>query len=155
MTATLGAKPGQYVWNADKKEYVGRINKSDATEDRRFKAAGSCSMMNTLIRETGYTPNDPQEFAEKFSDPKNNQYDLEGFTVILACVDLAPEHWASKAVEMLGYECDGLVELLRHVSQDKSIERGAKLDTISLIVGREIKANDLADLAQISENEKA
>lgn len=150
---TIGAKPGQYVWNEKTNSYVGRINK-DGTEDRRFTLEGGCSMMNTLISETGYIPSDPQAFAEKFSDPTQNEYGLRGFAVVLACVDLSPEMWSPKAKEMLGVECDGLVDLLNHVSKDKSIERGAKLDTIGLIVGREIKANELADLASIDQFEK-
>jgi hypothetical protein len=142
MTTSLGAKPGQYIWDPKFNEYCGRLNK-DGTEDRRFTTRGACSMMNTLLKVTGHIPVNPATFADNFSNPSANEYTLKGFDVILACVDLTPDLWAGKATEMLGEESDGMADLLLKVSQNKSIELSAKLDTLSLIVGEEVSRSGI------------
>lgn len=154
MTFTeLKAKPGQYIWNENQTQFVGRINK-DGTEDKRFSRGGVCSMLNNIIKETGYVPTNPQVFATKIAEHKSNNYLVKGYGVIVKCYDLSAEMWVAKAAEHLGVEGDGIADILKHVSKSKTSEHKAKIETLALIFGKELKSSKLSDYAGVSEFEE-
>ena len=154
MTFTeLKAKPGDYVWNESQVQFVGRINK-DGTEDKRFSKGGLCSMLNNIIAETGYVPTNPQQFASKIADHKQSDYLVKGYGVLVNCYDLSAEMWAAKAAEHLGIEGNGIADILACVSKSKETEHKAKIESLALIFGKELKSKKLGDLVQVSEFEQ-
>lgn len=154
MTFTeLKAKPGQYVWDEEKIQFVGRINK-DGTEDKRFSKGGLCSLLNTVIEETGYVPAKPQLFASRIAEHRKSDYLVKGYGVVVQCYDLTAEMWAAKAAEVLGEECDGIGDILAKVSQAKEVEHKAKIESLALIFGKELKSKKLADHAGVQEFEQ-
>ena len=154
MTYTaLKAKPGQYVWDEELIKFVGRINK-DGTEDKRFSQGGLCSLLNTIIEDTGYVPTEPQVFASRIADRKKTDYLVQGYGVIIKCYDLSAEMWAAVAAKHLGTECNGIADVLRCVSQSKDVEHKAKIESLALIFGKELKSKKLADYAGVTEFEE-
>tara|TARA_R110002012_G_scaffold307077_1_gene512367 strand:+ start:1586 stop:2491 length:906 start_codon:yes stop_codon:yes gene_type:complete len=154
MTHTqLKAKPGDYVWNEDQVQFVGRINK-DGTEDKRFSQGGLCSLLNTILEQTGYVPSEPQAFAKKIAEHRKSDYLVKGYGVVVKCYDLSAEMWASTAANYLGNEFNGIADILNCVSQSKDIEHKSKLETLALIFGKELKSKNLADYAGVTEFEK-
>jgi hypothetical protein len=154
MTYTeLKAKPGQYVWDEDKIQFVGRINK-DGTEDKRFSKGGLCSLLNTIIETTGYVPKQPQLFASRIAEHRKSDYLVKGYGVVVRCYDLSAEMWAAKAAELLGQECDGIADILSKVSESKASEHKAKIESLALIFGKELKSKKLADYAGVTEFEQ-
>lgn len=154
MTFTeLKAKPGEYIWDEQKIQFVGRINK-DGTEDKRFSKGGLCSLLNNIIETTGYVPNNPQKFAKRIAEHKQTQYLVKGYGVIVKCYDLNAEMWVAKAAEHLGIEGDGIADILQHVSTSKQTEHKAKIESLALIFGKELKSKKLADLTDVTEFEK-
>ena len=154
MTYTqLKAKPGEYVWDEEATQFVGRINK-DGTEDKRFSKGGLCSLLNTVLEETGYIPKNPQVFAKTIANHKKTHYLVKGYGVIVKCYDLSAEMWVAKAAEALGIEGDGITDILKHVSKSKQSEHKAKIESLALIFGKELKSKKLGDLTEITEFEK-
>lgn len=154
MTYTqLKAKPGDYVWNEDQVQFVGRINK-DGTEDKRFSQGGLCSLLNTILEQTGYVPSEPQAFARKIAEHRKSDYLVKGYGVVVKCYDLSAEMWAATAANYLGNEFNGIADILNCVSQSKDIEHKSKLETLALIFGKELKSKNLADYAGVTEFEK-
>jgi hypothetical protein len=141
----LKAKPGSYIWDETKVQFVGRINK-DGTEDKRFKKGGLCSLLNTLLEKTGYVPEHPQMFAERLASHAQTKYLVKGFGLVVDCITLSPEHWAAKAVEKLGTEANGIADILEQVSQSKEAERQAKVEALALIFSKELKRAKLSEL---------
>ena len=154
MTYTLlKSKPGEYVWDEQRIQFVGRINK-DGTEDKRFSKGGLCSLLNNIIESTGYVPSNPQSFAKRISEHKQSSYLVQGFGVLVKCYDLSAEMWVAKAAEKLGIEGDGITDILEHVSRSKETEHKAKIETLALLFGKELKSKKLGDLTEVTEFEK-
>lgn len=149
---TLKAKPGEYVWDEEAIQFVGRIN-IDGTEDKRFSKGGLCSLLNTILEETGYLPKEPQQFARTIANHKQTHYLVKGYGVIVKCYDLSAEMWVATAADGLGIEGDGIADILKHVSKSKEIEHKSKIKTLALIFGKELKSKKLADLTVVSEFE--
>ena len=154
MTYTeLKAKPGEYIWDEKEVQFIGRINK-DGTEDKRFSKSGLCSLLNNIIKETGFIPSNPQSYANKIANHKSDKYLVKGYGVIVKCYDLSAEMWVAKAAEHLGIEGNGITDILEQVSKSKVSEHKAKIETLALIFGKELKSKKLADLTEVTDFEK-
>lgn len=149
----LKAKPGEYIWDSQQTKFIGRINK-DGTEDKRFSNGGLCSLLNNIIEKTGFIPNNPQVFAGRIANHRRTQYLVKGYGVIVSCYDLSAEMWLAKAAEHLGIEGDGIADILKHVSTSKATEHKAKIESLALIFGKELKSKKLADLTVVTEFEE-
>lgn len=147
--AKYNAKPGEYVWDDEARQYIGRLS-LDGTEDRRFTASGAKSFINNLLKKAvGFRPKDPQVFArDVLGDSKgSSDYLVRGYGLVVAKVcTLNLKDWLPELESITGSPIDLLVD---HVA--KGDEAEAKLIALSKVMKAELCKRDLAKLSPITE----
>ena len=150
----LNGKPGEYIWDEDEGQYVGR-NTLSGNEDRRFVAQGDSSFMNGVVKVVPkWRPSSPKKLADELGPDGSNDYLLRGYGLILDLFTLKLDHWIVTACKILNTKTCGLIELITEISHFPEAEREAKLDSLRQLFDKEISRRDLRKYSYLTKQEE-